>query len=91
LDTAGQLLELAGQLSELLVPVQVDANARLRLKGDLLLEAQRRQASRRNVLVEHRKGILIGAAALGSVASVIGVLIAFVLRYRSGHTSHIMI
>jgi hypothetical protein len=33
-------------------------------------------------LVQHRKGILIGAAAVGSVASVVGLVIAFVLRHR---------
>jgi len=90
LDVAGQLLELAEQLSQLLVPVEVDANSRRRMGGELLLEAQRRPSTNKSVLAQHRKGILIGAA-LGSVASVIGVLIAVVVRFRNGRTSHIAI
>jgi len=36
---------------------------------------------------QHRKGILIGAAAVGSAASVMGVIIAFVLHYRHGRAT----
>ena len=42
-----------------------------------------------NLFQQHRKGILIGAAAVGSVASVVGVIIAFVLRHRQGRATHI--
>jgi hypothetical protein len=77
------LLDLAEQLHGLLVPVAPDAHFRRRLHGDLVLEAQRRQAEpEEGLLQQHRTGILIGAAALGSVASVVGVVIAFVLRHR---------
>ena len=77
------LLDLAEQVQGILVPVEPNTNFRRRLHGDLVLEAQRRQAEgETNPLVQHRKGILIGAAAIGSVASVAGLVIAFVLRHR---------
>ena len=85
--TAQQLLDLAEQLSRLLVPVQADANYRRRLKGELILAAQQRRPQREAKLPPRRRQIiLIGAAALGSAASVVGVIIAFVLRNRHGRT-----
>jgi hypothetical protein len=89
------LLDLAEQLHGILVAVEPEANFRRRLGGELILEAQRRQAQARqeepeaNVFQQHRKGILIGAAAVGSVASLVGVVIAFILRYRHGRATHI--
>jgi hypothetical protein len=63
---------------------------RRQLHGELLLEAQRRQAEpRTNLFQQHRRGILIGAAAIGSVASVAGVIIALVLRRRHTRTHHV--
>jgi hypothetical protein len=54
------------------------------------LEAQRRQAEQEiGLFQQHRKGILLGAAAVGSVASVAGVVIAFVLRHRQRGATHI--
>jgi hypothetical protein len=83
------LLDLAEQLQGILVPVEPDANYRRRLHGDLILEAQRRQAKPiEGLFQQHRKGILIGAV-IGSVASVAGVILAFVLRYRHGRATHI--
>jgi hypothetical protein len=83
------LLELADHLQAILVPAEPDANFRRRLHGDLILEAQRRQDEPEPSLFEqHRKGILIGAA-LGSLASVVGVVIAFVLRYRQGRPTNV--
>ena len=77
------LLDLAEQLQGILVPVEPNINFRRRLHGDLVLEAQRRQTEQEvNPFIQHRKGILIGAAAVGSVASVAGLVIAFVLRHR---------
>jgi hypothetical protein len=74
----------------LLLPVEADANYRRRLKGELLLAAQRRQDNpKMSLFQQHRKGILIGAAAVGSVASLLGVIIAFVVRYRHGRASHL--
>ena len=84
------LLDLAEQVQGILVPVEPSINFRRRVHGDLVLEAQRRQAEREaNPLVQHRKGILIGAAAVGSVASVAGLVIAFVLRHRHKGATHI--
>ncbi|MFC2037441.1 hypothetical protein ACFLYD_05670 [Chloroflexota bacterium] len=84
------LLDLAEQLQGILVPVEANADFRRRLHGELILEGQRRQvASASSPLRQHRKGILIGAAAVGSVASVVGVIIAFVLRQRHGRATHI--
>jgi hypothetical protein len=86
-DRVQGLLDLAEQVSGILVPVEPDTHFRRRLHGDLILEAQRRQAQPGpSLFQQHRKGILIGAAAIGSVASVAGVVIAFVLRNRQGGT-----
>jgi hypothetical protein len=86
-DRIQGLLDLAEQLQGILVPVAPDAQYRRRLHGELLLEAQRRQAeSEVSLFQQHRKGILIGAAAIGSVASVVGVVIAFLLRRGKGAT-----
>ena len=82
-------LELADQIREVLVPVQASANYRRRLRGELLLAAQGRPVkSRLSLFRQHRKGILIGAAAVGSVASAVGVIVAFIVRYRHGARSH---
>jgi len=89
-DRVQGLLDLAEQLQGILVPVAPDAHYRRRLHGDLLLEAQRRQVEEvGSAFQQHRKGILIGAAAVGSVASVAGVVIAFVLRHRGRGATHI--
>jgi hypothetical protein len=86
-DRVQGLLDLAEQLHGILVPVEPDTRFRRRLHGDLILEAQRRQAQPApSLFQQHRKGILLGAAAVGSVASVAGVVIAFVLRHRQGGT-----
>jgi hypothetical protein len=88
-DQVGALLDLAEQLQAILVPVEPSANFRRRLQGELLLETQRRQIEPApNLFQQHRKGILIGAAAVGSVASVMGVIIAFVLHLRHGRATH---
>lgn len=87
-EQVGALLELAEQLQAILVPVEPSANFRRGLHGELLLEAQRRpDQPAPNRFRQHRKGILIGAAALGSVASVMGVVIAFLL-HRHGRATH---
>lgn len=84
------LLDLAEHLQGILVPVAPDTHFRRRLHGELILEAQRRQEEPEGgLLQQHRKGILIGAAAVGSVASVLGVVIAFVLRHRHRGATHI--
>jgi hypothetical protein len=84
------LLDLAEHLQAILVPVAPNANYRRRLHGDLILEAQRRESEPEPSLFhQHRRGILIGAAALGSAASVVGVIIAFLLRHRRGGATHV--
>lgn len=84
------LLDLAEQLQGILVPVAPNANYRRRLHGDLILEAQRREFEPEpSVFRQHRKGILIGAAALGSAASVAGVIIAFLLRHKRGGATRV--
>jgi hypothetical protein len=89
-DRVQGLLDLAEQLQAILVPVEPDAHFRRRLHGELILEAQRRQLEPETSFVQqHRKGILIGAAAVGSVASVVGVVIAFFLRHRHGRATRI--
>ena len=89
LPLAKELLELADQVREVLVPVQANTNYRRRLRGELLLAAQGRPVkSRVSLFRQHRKGILIGAAAVGSVASAVGVIVAFIVRYRHGRRSH---
>lgn len=87
-DQVGALLELAEQIQSLLLPVEPSANFRRGLHGELLLEAQRRQEEPApNLFQQHRKGILIGAAAVGSAASVMGVVLAF-LVHRHGRATH---
>jgi hypothetical protein len=86
------LLDLAEQLHGILVPVEPEGNFRRRLHGELVLEAQRWQAGEEPTMFQqHRKGILIGAAAIGigSAASVAGVIIAYVVRHRDSGAAHI--
>ncbi len=83
-DRIQGLLDLAEQIQAILVPVEPDAHFRRRLHGELILEAQRRRLEPQSFMRQHRKGLLIGAAAAGSAASVAGVILAFFLRYRQG-------
>jgi hypothetical protein len=84
------LLDLAEQLQGILVPVAPSTDFRRRLHGELILEAQRRESEPEpSIFRQHRRGILIGAAALGSAASVVGVIIAFLLRHRRGGATHL--
>jgi hypothetical protein len=86
---AQDLLDLAGHIAGILVPVQPTAAWRVRLHRELVHEAQRLQgASASRKRGRRRKGVLIGAAALGSLASVAGVIVAFVLRGRHGRATH---
>jgi hypothetical protein len=89
-DQVQALLDLAEQLQGILVPMEPNAHFRRRLHGDLILEAQRLELQPEvGLLQQHRKGILIGAAAVGSVASVVGVAAAFVWRYRHSRMTNI--
>ena len=83
------LLSLAEELQGILVPVKPNDRFRRQLHSQLVREARRRQAEPvPGLFRQHRRGILIGAAAEGSLASVAGVVIAFILRYRHGRASH---
>lgn len=96
---APDLPELVKQLEKTLVPIPPDPLFRQRLHERLVREAWSYQtgcseASPRvgpegGLFRRHRKGILIGAAAVGSVASVVGVAVACVLRYRHSKATHI--
>ena len=83
------LLALADHLHALLAPVEPDPHFRRRLHGELILTAQsRREMPEIGLLQQHRRGVVIGAAlGLGSVASVIGVVIALLLRRRAGNVA----
>jgi hypothetical protein len=83
------LLDLAGQLQGILVPLQPDFGFREKLHQDLLSEAGRREPGKVvRLFQQYRKTILIGAAAVGSLASVAGVIIAIVLRQKHVHSTH---
>jgi hypothetical protein len=83
------LLTLADHLHAILAPVEPDLHFRRRLHGQLILQAQgREEMPEVGLLQQHRRGIVIGAAlGLGSVASVIGVVIAVLLRRRAGNVA----
>ncbi len=87
-DRIRGLLTLAEHLHAILIPVRPDPDFRRRLHGELVLKAQDRTAEPQvSLLQQHRKGILVGAV-LGSLASVAGVVLAFVLRQRHQRASH---
>jgi hypothetical protein len=89
-DRVQGLLDLAEQVNAILLPVTPNPNYRRRLHGELILEGQRLQLEpESNLLRQHRKGIIIGAAAVGSVASVVGVAVAVALRLRHVRTTNI--
>ena len=87
---AQDLLDLAEELRAILVPVKPRADFRRRLHGDLILKAQSRAAKPEPEEDQQRRtGILLGAAALGSLASVAGLVIAYVLHNRNGRATHV--
>lgn len=88
-DQVQALLDLAEQLHGILVPVEPNTDFRRRLHGELVLEAQKREIEPKpGLLQQHRKGIIIGAATAGSLASVLGVIVAFWLYLRHGRATH---
>jgi len=83
------LLDLAEELQRVLVPVEPNARFRQQLRSQLSLAARRRRYDAKpGLFQQHRRGILIGAAAVGSAASIAGVIVAFVLRYRHSRATH---
>jgi hypothetical protein len=87
-DTLQPLLALARGVKNALTPVEPDSAFRENLRLSLLAAARQRLASRLSLRAEgstkpphpvhlfrrHRREILIGAAALGSVVSVAGIV-----------------
>jgi hypothetical protein len=89
-EQAQDLLDLAEELRAILVPVRPNANYRRRLHGQLILKAQSRETSAEPEAPQHRRtGILLGAAALGSLASFAGLIIAYLLHNRNGRATHV--
>jgi hypothetical protein len=87
-DQVQGLLDLAEELQGILVPVRADSDFRRRLHGKLILAAQEREpVPEPTAFQQYKKGILIGAAALGSVASVVGVILAVVLHNKNSRAS----
>jgi hypothetical protein len=82
-DRAEELLKLAEHLQTILLPVEPTAGFRQQLRRDLDRDARYRQRNPKTGLFQqHRTGILIGVAAAGSVASVLGVAILYLVLHR---------
>jgi len=80
------LLRVAEQIKSALVPVAPSPAFEAGLKKDLLGAAIKRAEEReekRRVSVLRRRGVLIGAAAVGSALSVAGIVAALLLRQRA--------
>jgi hypothetical protein len=79
------LIDLVDLLHDTLQPVRPRSAYRERLRHRLLMAAQEQQTEPPlSPWRQHRVGLLIGAAALGSAMSVAGV-IAYLLRNRANH------
>ena len=82
----GPLLRIAERVKGVLVPVTLSPAFESGLKQELLATATQRaeeQGQGRKVSFLRRRGVLIGAAAVGSVLSVAGIVAALLLRQRS--------
>jgi hypothetical protein len=80
------LLRIAEQVKAVLVPVTPTPAFEAGLKQDLLAAAIQRaeeQSKKKRVSFLRRRGVLIGAAAIGSVLSVAGIVAALLWRQRS--------
>jgi hypothetical protein len=98
-DTLHPLLALARRVKDALAPVEPDPAFRKNLGLSLLAAARQRAVSRLSLRAKgsakaqhpvklfrrHRKEILIGAATLGSVVSVAGI-VAYWIHTRSAKT-----
>lgn len=80
------LLRIAERVKATLVPVAPSPAFEAGLKQDLLAAAIKRaeeKEDKKRVSFLRRRGVLIGAAAVGSVLSVAGIVAALLLRQRS--------
>ena len=76
------LLQIAEQLRAVLTPVAPSPAFEAALRRDLLAAAMQR-AEEQRVPFLRRKGVIIGAAVVGSALSVAGIVAALVWRQRS--------
>ena len=102
-DTLQPLLALARKVKDALAPVEPDPAFCENLRLSLLAVAHQRLASRLSLRAEgsaksqrpvhlfrrHRKEILIGAAALGSVVSVAGI-VAYWIHARAAKAQRVL-
>ncbi len=80
------LLGIAERVKAALVPVEPSRAFEAGLKQDLLAAAIKRaeeKEDKKRVSFLRRRGVLIGAAAVGSVLSVAGIVAALLLRQRA--------
>ena len=80
------LLEIAERVKAALVPVTPSPAFEAGLKQDLLEAAIQRaeeKEEKKRVSFLRRRGVLIGAAAVGSALSVAGIIAALLLRQRA--------
>jgi hypothetical protein len=80
------LLGIAERIKATLVPVAPSPAFEAGLKQDLLAAAIKRaeeKEEKRRVSFLRRRGVLIGAAAVGSALSVAGIVAALLLRQRA--------
>ncbi len=82
LEIAGSLDEIEGLLQRTLVPVEPPA-AFVHSLGRELVKASRRS---QRLTKRARRGLIIGAAALGSAASIASVVTLLLLRKRAQST-----
>jgi hypothetical protein len=80
------LLQIAERVKTVLVPVIPATAFQAGLQQDLMAAAIKRaeeQEKSRRVSLLRRRGVLIGAAAVGSALSVAGIVAALLLRQRA--------
>jgi hypothetical protein len=80
------LLGIAERVKAALVPVEPSPAFEAGLKKDLLAAAIQRaeeEGQKKRISFLHRRGVLIGAAAVGSALSVAGIIAALLLRQRA--------
>jgi hypothetical protein len=77
--SVGPLMELAGQVKRAMEAVEPSPSFVRSLGRELVAESRRQQAMARRL----RRGMVLGAAALGSAISVAGVVTLIVRRKRT--------
>jgi len=80
------LLRIAERIKEVLVPATSAPAFEAGLKQDLIIAAIQRaeeRSKKKRISLLRRRGVLIGAAAIGSALSVAGIVAALLWRQRS--------